>query len=362
MAADTTIERNESDGATRANVLAGDPPPTTAFDVVYEGRSLRLRRYRADGARRGPPVLLVYSLFKRPYVLDLLPDRSVVRSLVRQGFSVYLTDWLPPTPADAMRGLPEYVNEDLTNAVERVRNLEGAERVALVGCCLGGFLATVYTALNPERVDRLVVFALPFASRPPFAAAAAEYFGGLFGNIPAAWIRASLNARVPDREELPRYLAVELDEPELARPDCANAAAVRSAIETWFGSDVPLTGKLFADIIGGAYGRAQFATSQLVIGDRRVDLASIRCPVLNVCGERDRLVPVHETLPFIRNVGSSDASNLVFASSHIGLMVGRAAHEHLWPHVGEWLARGGDGVHTADRDATWSPLDATGSG
>jgi polyhydroxyalkanoate synthase len=362
MVADETIDRVDSAraGAAGTRTLAGDPPPTTPFDVVYESRSLRLRRYRAEGAqRRGPPVLLVYSLFKRPYVLDLLPDRSVVRNFVRQGFSVYLTDWLPPEPADARRGLAEYVNGDLAGAVECVRRLEAVSRIALVGCCLGGFLATVYAALNPASVERLVVFALPFDSRPPFAPAAAGYFAGMLGNIPTEWIRAGLNANLGARDELPAYLARELDEPELARADRPSAVAVHSALAAWFGSDVPLTGRLFAEIMGDAYGRGQFAASRLVVGDRPVMLADIRCPVLNVCAEHDRLVPVQESLPFIRHVGSSAASNLVFKSGHIGLMVGRAAHEHLWPHVGRWLATG-DAAAT-DTGARRPPLNATGT-
>lgn len=365
MAAETRIDGIEdaTAGTAVAHTLASDPPPTSPFDVVHESHSLRLRRYAAEGTvRRGTPVLLVYSLFKRPYVLDLLPDRSVVRNLTRQGFSVYLTDWLPPGPADAGRGLAEYVNGDLTTAVERVRRIEGVERIALVGCCLGGFLATVYAALNPAHVERLVVFALPFESRPPFVPVAAEFFGGLLGNIPAAWVRASLNSQLAAREDMPEYLAKELDEPALARADCPEASAVHKALDAWFGSDVPLTGRLFAEIMGSAYGRALFATSRLVIGDRQVELAAIRCPVLNVCAERDRLVPVHESLPFIRHVGSQQASNLVFASSHIGLMVGRAAHAHLWPHVGQWLA-GGDAAagSASESDAGWSSLDATGT-
>src|SRR6185503_16777115 len=53
-----------------------DPPATTAFGISYQGVLLRLRHYEPDAQRSGPPVLLVHSLFKRPYVLDLLPDRS----------------------------------------------------------------------------------------------------------------------------------------------------------------------------------------------------------------------------------------------------------------------------------------------
>src|SRR6185503_9813320 len=183
------------DGAQTSRV-PGDPPSTTAFGISYQGVLLRLRHYEPDAPRSGPPVLLVHSLFKRPYVLDLLPDRSVVQSFLRQGFSVYLTDWLPPSDADAQCGLQDYVQRELANAVECIRRRERVRRVGLVGCCLGGFMASVYAALHPRNVERLVVFALPFESRPPFVPAMAEYVVRVYGNVPASWIRAGLNARV----------------------------------------------------------------------------------------------------------------------------------------------------------------------
>jgi len=108
------------------------------------------------------------------------------------------------------------------------------------------------------------------------------------------------------------------------------------AFQEWLDSDVPFAGRLFLDIMGDAYGRGQFAASRLTVGGRPVALAQIRCPVLNVCAERDKLVPVEDSLAFGKHLGGP-ASNLVFACGHLGLMLSRPAHAHLWPHVAKWL-------------------------
>jgi polyhydroxyalkanoate synthase len=313
-----------------------DPPTRTPFDVVDESGLLRLRRYRPDGLEgNGPPVLLVYSLFKRPYVLDLLPERSIVRTLLAQGFTVYLTDWQPPETENAERGFDAYVNGDLACAVNHVRAREGVERVPLVGCCFGGLLALLYAALHPDTVARVAPVAVPIEMQSPFAPTIVEYVVRMFGNVPGWWIRAWLNAGVPSSGQLSRYVADELQEPALLRT-AAGARVVR-ALQPWLDSDVPLTGQVFREAMCNAYWNRDLALSRLRIGGRVAALENIRCPVLNVSGERDRLVPPVSSNALADRLGSDVVTNLVFPATHLGLMVGAAAHAELWPRIGAWL-------------------------
>src|SRR5439155_21119435 len=138
-------------GLTEPFPLTEDIPSATPYEVLYQEGKVRLRYYQAAGtSRQSVPLLLVYALFKRPYILDLLPGKSVVQSLLNQGIDVYLTDWIPPTRADSWRGFDAYVNGDLANAVRTVQIHTGVEQVSLLGYCFGGLLTTIYTALHPE--------------------------------------------------------------------------------------------------------------------------------------------------------------------------------------------------------------------
>ena len=89
---------------------------STPSRIAYEGGKLRLRHYAPVEPAHSTPILFVYALTKRAFILDLAPGRSVVESLARKGFHIYLTDWIAPTSSDSSRGLDAYVNEDLVNA------------------------------------------------------------------------------------------------------------------------------------------------------------------------------------------------------------------------------------------------------
>ena len=67
-------------------------------EVVYEEDSLRLLRYRRETpAVYAEPVLVCYALVNRPYIVDLQPDRSVIRQLLARG----------------LRGLPDRLGRPL---------------------------------------------------------------------------------------------------------------------------------------------------------------------------------------------------------------------------------------------------------
>jgi polyhydroxyalkanoate synthase len=324
--------------------LTDDPPPVTPYDIVYEGSKVRLWHYRAVGPSHSTPLLLVYALIKRPYILDLLPDRSVVQTFVRQGFNVYLTDWIPPTHMDRWRGFDAYVNGDLVNAVQAVQVRAGVERVFLLGYCLGALLAVMYTALYPETVQNLITLALPLDMRVremPLSGLVDTLLPGTidcitaaYGNCPAWLIKAGMTALVPTRLYLPLYLLLDLREPEVGK---TGWTAVSPALEKWMNSDVPVAGQLFGEVMEDIFLNNFLAQSRLQVGRQTVNLQNITCPVLNVMGKYDDVVHPKSSLPFSELVGSSDKRNLIFPTGHIGLAVSSAAHEKLWPRVGAWL-------------------------
>ena len=92
--------------------LAGVRAPEVAQtpkDLVWKRETARLWRYRSDDRSVKAPLLIVHSLISKSYILDLLPENSMVRFLVGEGFDVFLLDWergRPSTPRTRSRRTP----------------------------------------------------------------------------------------------------------------------------------------------------------------------------------------------------------------------------------------------------------------
>jgi polyhydroxyalkanoate synthase subunit PhaC len=319
-----------------------DPPAATPYEVVHEAGKVRLRHYRAVGPPQPTPLVLVYALVKRPYILDLQPGRSVVENLTRQGFEVYLTDWVPPTHSDRGRGFDAYVNGDLAGAVRAVQIRERVEQVALLGYCFGGLLATIYTALHPEAVKSLVTLTLPFdmSARDEIPAFGLmdrvepdtiDLITDVYGNCPAWLVHLGFTSMAPLHHALNKYVDLYRG---MDRPGYAQTFAL---FERWMSDDVPLAGRIFREVTTEIFKKNLLCQSRLEVGGRKVDMAAIGCPVLNVIGEYDDVVPPAASRPFIDCVRSRDKRNLEFPNGHMGLAVSGASQAKLWPEVGAWL-------------------------
>src|ERR1041385_1166212 len=140
----------------------------TPSEVVYEEDRLKVLHYPGEEPPRyKTPLIFVFALVNRPYILDLKPGRSVVEHFVKRGFDTYLIDWGAPTYADRHLTIDDHVNGYLRNVVDFVRERTHAPNVSLLGYCMGGTMSTMFTALHQKRVKNLMLLAagIDFSTR-----------------------------------------------------------------------------------------------------------------------------------------------------------------------------------------------------
>jgi hypothetical protein len=154
------------------------PPPQmrggavgcTRKEAIWKQDKLVLYRYLPlpfVQRARLQPVLISYALVNRPYVLDLQPERSLVRSLLAAGLDVYLIDWGYPDDTDRSLALNDYIDRYLGGCVRQVLGASRAAALNLIGICQGGTLSLCYSALHPRQIANLVLLATPVDFHTP---------------------------------------------------------------------------------------------------------------------------------------------------------------------------------------------------
>src|SRR6266513_797430 len=130
----------------------------TPKEVIWTKNKAKLYHYEPTIEKRFPiPILIIYALINRPYVLDLMPGNSFVEYMVKHGFDVFMLDWGTPGDEDKKLSFEDYVLDYIPRAVKKVLRASKAEEISLLGYCMGGTMTAMYAALFPDKPLRNLV-------------------------------------------------------------------------------------------------------------------------------------------------------------------------------------------------------------
>jgi polyhydroxyalkanoate synthase len=303
----------------------------------------RLYRYGLDDAtaQKGAPLLVVCSLINRPYVLDLLPERSVFRRLLDGGRDVWLLDWgAPGAPGAWPYTLADYALDLLPRAMAEVKAQTGSRDVDVLGYCMGGTMALAAAAAegDPLGARALVLMATPvdlhddgllslWSRAPGFDARA----------IVAAYGHAPPHLLQPAFKMLdPVGLATKLVHLEDKIDDDAFVRFFL-AMETWLEDSAPFPGGAFADWLGWYRDNALVARGGAILDGRKIDLRRLGLPILSLVAEGDTITPPPSSLALERAAPRARHTLWRQPGGHIGLATSSGAHKKMWPEVARWL-------------------------
>jgi polyhydroxyalkanoate synthase subunit PhaC len=317
-------------------------------DVIWSDGSTRLLDFgRAPEARapEGPPLLVVPSLINRAYILDLAPERSLVRWLAARGYRPLLLDWGLPGASEAGFSLDDYGARRLAPAFAFVREATGRP-VSLLGYCMGGTLVTGFAARRPDGLSCLATIGAPwdFASTEGLAGSlramiraddgqrtrqALDALGAAFGFVPAALFQTLFSLINPLQAALKFQKLARLD------PDGA-AAQFFVALEDWLADGVAMPVGAARDLLLGWQVENRTARGAWEFLGAPVHPKEIAVPTLCFCGRSDNIAPpaLAEALP--RAIPG--ARSVRPRTGHVGMVVGSGARASVWRVLAEFLA------------------------
>ncbi len=276
-------------------------------------------------------------MVNRPYMLDLQPDRSMIRALLQQGLDVFLIDWGYPDGADRYLEFNDYVNRFILNCINRVCELRNEPQINLLGVCQGGTLSVCFTALHPRRVKNLVTMVAPIDFQTSDDLLShwlknidVDALVAASGNISGEFLNAAFVTMMPFRLLLQKYVSL-LD---IAHDRAKLENFMR--MEKWIFDSPAQPSTMFKQFVQWLYQQNRLINDKLILGGETVKLKNIMQPVFNVYATQDHVVPPIASTCLQKYVRSKDYRELAFEGGHIGIYVsGKAKHVPI--EITQWL-------------------------
>jgi polyhydroxyalkanoate synthase subunit PhaC len=322
----------------------------TPYDIVYEEDRIRLKHYHTEGdPQLKTPLLVIYALINRDTMLDLQPDRSVVKTFQKEGIDLYMLDWGYPTRKDRYMTIDDHVNGYMGNVIDFIRNRHNLQKINLMGICMGGSFCVMYAALHPEKIRNLVTTVTPTNFDTDtgllhiwMKSLDADRMVDTYGNIPADLMNFGFLLLNPARLMIDKYVGFF--------ENMDNKGFVENFVrmEKWIFDSPDVPGETFRQFVKDGYQKNLLIQSKMEVGGRKVELKNITMPVLNFYGMFDHLVPPAACEKLIEMIGSTDKENVSLDTGHIGIYVSSKCQREFAPKIARWLKERDGGGEAAD--------------
>jgi polyhydroxyalkanoate synthase len=322
----------------------------TPKQVIWTLNKAKLYRYAPvvpESERKRVPLLMVFAIMNRPYVLDLRPGHSFVEYMLRHGYDLYLMDWGAPGPEDKDMKFDDYVLGYLPRAIRKFKRVSGSNDFSMLGWCLGALISTMYSALRPDDgLRNLILLTAPldftnksaggftrWSSHPSFNA---DLIADQFGIVPGEMIDTGAKMLKPIENYFGSYTMLwdNLDD--------VGTVEAWHAMNTWVREIIPMAGGAYRQLINELYKENRLVKGTMMLRGERVELRRLRANLLNVIAESDHITPPCQSEGVMDLVGSHDKELFRVRGGHIGIMAGRGAEKNTWPHIESWLAARSD--------------------
>ncbi|MCI4662550.1 MAG: hypothetical protein MRY63_12115 [Neomegalonema sp.] len=337
-----------TNGVRKLAMVEPYPRPEQAPPVWRSGSATLIPYAPTCGEHeQGEPVLVIPSLVNRPDVLDMTPQRSLLRSLARKGHPAYLLDWGDPGAQERRFTLNDYVLERILPACAVVAALHPAGTISLIGHCLGGALAMGASVLDHARGDRRVG-ALTLIGTP-WDFAPVQMRGGIapprgelerlialceasFGGLPPCVLDTLFFLRDPLQamRKFPSFL-------EMAPK--GERARMFATVERWLREGVRLASPAARQLLIEWGMDNATMRGHWQIDGQRITPRAVPVPMAIIASASDTITPVESALAPMHGARAARfAQRISPRSGHIGMLVGTRAESELIAPLTRFLA------------------------
>ncbi len=280
---------------------------TTAFEVgkniaitpgkvVFQNDLLQLIQYTPSTDKvRAVPLLIVPPWINKFYILDLSPQKSFIKYMVDQGFTVFIVSWVNPDERLKHKTFEDYMKEGILAAADAVKRETGEKKCNVVGYCVGGTLLYATLAWLAARREDVFNTATFLTAQADFTKA-----GDLKLFIDDEQLK-SLEARMEKTGYLEGGAMAGvfnmLRPKDLIWPYIVNNYMLGKKpfpfdLLYWNQDSTRMPATNHAYYLREFYHENRLAKGEMVLGGERLDLKKVKLPVYHLAAKEDHIAPV----------------------------------------------------------------------
>ncbi|MEM7397600.1 MAG: class I poly(R)-hydroxyalkanoic acid synthase [Pseudomonadota bacterium] len=310
----------------------------TPGKVIFQNDLIQLIQYEPTTEEVSKtPLIIVPPWINKYYILDLKPEKSLVKYAVDQGFTVFMVSWVNPDETLAQKTFEDYMHEGILKAVEIVNRQLGLHHVNVMGYCVGGTLLASTLAYSAAKGDDRIASATFLTAQVDFTEA-----GDLLMFIDDAQLN-SLEEMMAERGYLDgsRMAAVfnMLRPRDLIWPYVVNNYLLGKKpfpfdLLFWNADSTRMPAANHAFYLREFYHENRLSKGEMELTGVKLDLSKINIPIYELFTREDHIAPAASVFRGSK-MFSGDVRHVMAGSGHIAGVVNPPAKKKYQYWTGE---------------------------
>ena len=297
---------------------------TTPGKVVFRNETFELIQYSPTQAETYEyPLVIFPPWINKFYILDLNAKKSFVRWAVDQGLTVFIVSWVNADERQGRKSFSDYMREGFLAAIQAAQDATGAEKVNVIGYCIGGTLTAASLGYMAAQNDTRVNAATFFTTQINF-----EKAGALLVYVDEEQVKW-IEDRMADKGYLPGNRMADafnlLRSNDLIWSYVINNYMLGKEpmpfdLLYWNADSTRMPAGVHSFYLRECYMANKLAQGKMVLDNVRIDLKKVKLPVYNLAAREDHIAPLQSVFRVGRFMGGQTRL-VVSGSGHIAGVV-----------------------------------------